>query len=607
MSETRQIAALMAITLVIGVVALALAVALPRAMEGNLVVDSYSAAISADGTLTEQYTYDVKTPDTYQMLFRTWEVPLAGTPLTQPSVEVVGMQVPPGTIGYYRDYQGQVTIYGMPTDQERAVIRSLVQDNEIGFYDPDYFPAGTYSVTYTFRLHPPIEYDSQWSHLNIQLADQHVPYHSVQVSFPLAGVESVYPYPPFLSVGTSGGTTTLAGSAGTDENLGVEIVASRDYTVNWAGFPGSVADVQGMAESGYFWYSLPYYAGALLAAIAAVLALLMPAILFLLHNRYGHKKDYVVPEYLSFVPDRTILPWVVNLVFKDEALTFDENGFYATVLDLARKKFLEIKPKGEAPDSGITIRILQETSPDHYEQRVLNFLRNLAGGGVVDTDALKGLPGTAGTDRSSELRAMKVQASLRGITTEVDTTVANRFIVDGRPHLVPLLLSSAILAAVSILILVAGSQAGSLLLPAAALGSVAVIQVVIAWAFPSVLFGQWKGDFYQEKLQWDSFRAFLSDLARIKEYAPQDLAMWGEWLVYGTALGVGETVAKAMKELNIRIPEMYAVPALVLGFAPIIAFAPPMRGGGMGGMGGYHGGGGFGGRGGFGGGGARGR
>ncbi|MDD1662360.1 MAG: DUF2207 domain-containing protein, partial [Methanomicrobiales archaeon] len=361
MTETRQIATLMAITLIIGVAALALALALPRALEGNLAIDQYDAAISADGTLTEHYTYIVKTPGTYRMLFRTWEVPLAGTSLSQPSIEVIGMHVPDGTVGYYRDYQGMVTIYGMTTDQDRATIRSLVQNNEVGFYNSGYFPAGTYSADYSFRIHPPIEYDTRYGHLNIQLADQHVPYHALQVTIPSSGVDKVYPYPPFLSVGTAGGTTTVAGSAAANEVIGIEIVAARDYTTNWAGFPSAVGDVNGMAQAGFFWYSLPYYAGALLLAIAGILVLLMPVLLYLIYNRYGREKAFVVPEYLSFTPDRTLPPWVVNLVFKDEALTFDENGFYATVLDLARKKFLEIKPKGEAPDSGITIRVLQGT------------------------------------------------------------------------------------------------------------------------------------------------------------------------------------------------------------------------------------------------------
>ena len=41
----------------------------------------------------------------------------------------------------------------------------------------------------------------------------------------------------------------------------------------------------------------------------------------------------------------------------------------------------------------------------------------------------------------------------------------------------------------------------------------------------------------------------------IQKYAPADFSMWGEWLVYGTALGVGDKVEEAMKALNIRVAE----------------------------------------------------
>ena len=53
--------------------------------------------------------------------------------------------------------------------------------------------------------------------------------------------------------------------------------------------------------------------------------------------------------------------------------------------------------------------------------------------------------------------------------------------------------------------------------------------------------------------------------------------MWGEWLVFGTALGVGDNVAKAMKGLNIpgsRRPTI--APALFIGFVPIVAFFPAL-------------------------------
>jgi uncharacterized membrane protein len=131
------------------------------------------------------------------------------------------------------------------------------------------------------------------------------------------------------------------------------------------------------------------------------------------------------------------------------------------------------------------------------------------------------------------------------------------------------------------------------------------VQSGIALVFPSTRFGYWKGDAYKEKLEWDAFSKFLSDLAMIRKYSPSDISMWGEWLVFGTALGVGDKVQIAMKELNISIPEsMVPVTGVRTAFVPVLFFSPPSRGGGS--SGGF-GGGSFGGGGGFGGGGVGGR
>ena len=69
----------------------------------------------------------------------------------------------------------------------------------------------------------------------------------------------------------------------------------------------------------------------------------------------------------------------------------------------------------------------------------------------------------------------------------------------------------------------------------------------------------------------------------IQKYAPEDLSMWGDWLVYGTALGVGKNVEQAMKSLNIHIADI-GVPmgAVAMGsaFIPLMMFMPPSRSGG---------------------------
>ena len=65
-------------------------------------------------------------------------------------------------------------------------------------------------------------------------------------------------------------------------------------------------------------------------------------------------------------------PWAVNLLFKGDAMVFDQDGYYATLLDLHRKKIITITE--EAGGSNIRIRLNSTNSDDPYEQRVLSFL-----------------------------------------------------------------------------------------------------------------------------------------------------------------------------------------------------------------------------------------
>ena len=54
-----------------------------------------------------------------------------------------------------------------------------------------------------------------------------------------------------------------------------------------------------------------------------------------------------------------------------------------------------------------------------------------------------------------------------------------------------------------------------------------------------------KGKLFAEK--WSKFKEFLQDYSLIKEHPPESIAIWNEYLVYATALGVADEVYKAMK------------------------------------------------------------
>ena len=173
---------------------------------------------------------------------------------------------------------------------------------------------------------------------------------------------------------------------------------------------------------------------------------------------------------------------------------------------------------------------------------------------------------------------------LTDITTRADASLPVQYVVDGSEHVIPLLLTSLVACGITVIIALVASMQSAILYPAVVLWGIVVVQVSIALlVVPPTLFGHWKDDHFKEKLEWDSFAHFLSDLAMIQKYAPEDLSMWGEWLVYGTALGVGKNVEQAMKSLNIHIADI-GVPvgavAMNAAFIPLIVFMPPSRGGG---------------------------
>ncbi|MCQ8894014.1 MAG: DUF2207 domain-containing protein [Methanolinea sp.] len=602
--ERKDLLILVAVAFAIGAVAIVIALAVPVLFEGDLVIADYRAALHENGTFEEVYTYEVRSGGTFRMLYRYWQDPLSAEPLQYPFIQFVGMENPPGTVGYIRDASGKVTLYRDQNPAYARFIEGMAERNEVGIYNPGYFPAGTYTVSYTYILHPPIEYDASDAHLNLRLVDRHIPFRHLGIRIPSRYAAEVFPHPPGLSVSREGEWVSITGQVARDEVLGVETLFSP---LSMAGLPGFPAPVDGVRAktlaANPFYNILPLYFAWVLYGLGFIMVVLTPLVLVLLYRKYGTEREFTVPEYLSFTPDPTMKPWAVNLLFKGDPMTFDQDGYFATLLDLHRKKMITIQEK---PDGkGVRITVNQETSTDPYEQRILDFLQEIGEGGTVDSEALQSTVARARRDPSAEKMILKYQRDLLAVTRKSDPRLVARYVVDGRDHIFPLLFVAIALCAVSVMALLVTPVLSSLLGPAVILFGGMVVQSGIALAFPSTLFGHWKDDRYREKLQWDAFARFLSDLALLRQYAPADISMWGEWLVYGTALGVGDRVEKAMKELNVSLPEA-GVPiasGLNAAFIPVLAFTPPSRGGGGGGFGG----GSFGGGGGFGGGGVGGR
>ncbi len=610
MGEQKQILQFLVIIFVIGLVAV-VGLNFFRSTGQNIdVVESYTATLHPDGKLDEIFNYKLTSRDT-AMLYRNWDDTLSLNSLSGIGyITPLSIDPPPGTIAYVKDFNGVVTVLSGSADEyAKSEIARLAYNNEAGCYGAQDFQPGAYTISYSFKLFLPIESDSSYDHINLQLARIHIPYKNVRIVIPDAGyVTDIYPHPPSMIVQREGNQIVITGSAAENELVEVEMLMKPGAHQIQTGYASQVPNVEGLTRNANFWYSLYYNSSVWLGYVGTLLALASPLILYWLYSLYGKETDVTVPEYLSFVPNPDRRPWLVNAVFRKNVGDFDENGFYSTLLDLHTRKKIRIEPR----EGGMKIQLIDPTVEEDYDKRVIGFLQSLAKDNVFDTDTLKALAGSINSGSGSSL-ALKAQNDLAALSSKTGISsqkLTDNFITNGRIHIWPVAAIGAFITLVSLAISSLESNVGSQILVPIVMGIVIIIQSAIVYLFPSTLFGRWKFELYKEKLSWDAFRAHLSDLAQLKKYSTEDLNMWGSWLVYGTALGVGDKVAAAMKELKVNIDIAPVTPVMRSHFYPIRVAAAPVsrssggsRGGSRGGGGRMGGGGGRGG----GGGGRRGR
>ncbi len=116
MGETKQIIILLIVVTLIGIAGLYITGSLPG-MEsacslgcGDVYVESYRADLYLNGTLYENFVYEIKESGKYRMLYRIWKLPLSQERLGSPYIATISISPPPGTISYTKNSQGQIKI-----------------------------------------------------------------------------------------------------------------------------------------------------------------------------------------------------------------------------------------------------------------------------------------------------------------------------------------------------------------------------------------------------------------------------------------------------------------------------------------------------------------
>ena len=592
MNESNQIRLLLVITLGL---ALAINVAQPLdAFEGDAVVSDYSAVFYSDGTLEETFTYKINV-EGKRFLYRFWEDQLSTSPLMDPHILLVDIEAPANTIRYVKDYAGRFSTLDETSINTELQINSLAYRNEAGAFRPEGYTPGEYTVKYTFKIKPPLEVDDENVHLNLKLASVHLPYEKVRVAFEDPGyIVKSYSHPPTLRKTTDMNMIVFSGSSGEDQLLEFEFLMTHGVLDILEGDQRMVQDVESLTVNANRVLWIEYMIASLSIWVMRLAGFVMPIGLYMIWNRVGKEKDYVVPRTLSVIPNKDRAAWAVNLVFKSDAADFDEDGFYATLLDLHIKEKIRISTE----ETEATIEILDDQGLDRYEDSVMDFLGSIAVNDVVTPQYMNEMAERGKSNSVDASRLGLIQAKYSKLTTSTDDEVAKEFTVNGKKELVMpaalCLMSSLILAGA----FTVSPNADWVFFKALVYSLITLLQVIIAALFPTTLFGYWKDDNLREKLQWDAFKAHLSDFSQLDRYGPEDINMWGRWLVYGTALGVGDKVAEAMNMLEVDYAPVRFVPTYYYWFRPITTarlYGSSRSGSGGGGGGGFGGGGGMGG------------
>jgi len=559
---------------------------------GDLIVENYTVEIKTDGSLTETYNYNVKNSNQYRMLYRYWDERVVyNENLSNPHIRLKDVYC--NYNSYVKDYRGNGKIINGDSNLEYYV-ESKAYKNEIGCYNPNYFSKGNYELKIEYEIYPNVEYDDNFFHINLRLADEHIPYQNIRIIIDDPDDDITYLFThPHMYTEKENGKYIITGSSPKDSLIEIEFV-SKNIDYGYKNYEENVLEKTINANDDY---DSKYNIFSFLNVILLVLTFGFALILFLIYYILGREKDYVVPEYLNFIPKKR-KPWIVNQVFYKNEHTIDDNALYATLLDFHNRKIINMNEK----DGDLIIEILKKTEKlDEYEQKAFSFIKKWGKNNIFNLGKFASKIKNKDYD-FHELN--EIYGDMQYLRKTAKSRTAKDFFINGKIYPSIFLCLGFILFIVSLYFFMNYVDIYPILYQNLILSIVFLIQTIISIIPSPVFFGHWKNDFYKEKLEWDSFKDFLSDMAQLKKYDMQDIIIWEEWLVYGTALGVGKKVAKSLKELKINIPQARYVPVMYGSFTTVNYAIMSTRS--SSGGGGYSGGS-FGGGGGFGGGGAGGR
>jgi uncharacterized membrane protein len=287
-------------------------------------------------------------------------------------------------------------------------------------------------------------------------------------------------------------------------------------------------------------------------SILAILMLLSIIIPVLIYLKYGREpKSNYHAEYERELPTNDPPAMVNALSGKGFGKNVGEpnmDGFQATIMDLINRKYLTIvdaEPDKKGKKS-INLRMNEISHDDlnKFEKDVIRFLNNFKYDGVISLDKMKKDLKDRENAKSFKSIYDLWRADLR--TEFLNKEKLKKFFIDtGNKYMKLYGIIGVIVAAVAFFLSISDTlPAASYILTASiVLGIVGIISLIL----PPKIAGRWTVYGVEYDAKWQNFKRFIKDFSLIKEYPPESVAVWNQYLVYATALGVADKVRKSME------------------------------------------------------------
>ena len=303
--------------------------------------------------------------------------------------------------------------------------------------------------------------------------------------------------------------------------------------------------------------------GFLVVDILALISLIIPILIYI---KEGREPKIAYNGIYEREPPTKDMPAFVNAMqggFGESIGKPNNHGFQATIMDLINRGYISIsKEEGALKNSAIMeIHYDKINELKDFERDVLNILKPFEINGKISLDYMES------SLRSSDI-AEDFSRSIDNWKTKFKYTYLPKsklkkyFIEKGAIYMktygVIAIIFAIALGYFAMKSIVENSFISFFV--AIFIGIIGILCLII----PSTVGGKWTDYGAEYNAKWKNFKKYLKDYSLIKEHPPESIAIWNEYLVYATALGVADEVYKSMKMIEYSGNDYYMTNNLFL-------------------------------------------